>query len=173
MIKTIYGNRVKLRALALDDSQDVYKNIQDDSIAYNTPLKLPYSLQDSIDYIHRCTSNDSHLEFGISHYDSKEIIGVVSIYNVNSSLPFIGYWIAKKYRGLGYAKEAVALILQYNQQSLHLTQLEATVLSSNLPSIRLLESFNFKYTKASTIKVNENNCSMVHYSWSEDAIEST
>jgi hypothetical protein len=49
MTNIIYGTRIKLRPLTTNDSQDIYPNIQDESIATHTPLKLPYSIQDCIE----------------------------------------------------------------------------------------------------------------------------
>ncbi|MCO4784269.1 MAG: GNAT family N-acetyltransferase [Candidatus Cloacimonetes bacterium] len=172
--KTIYGKRIKLRKLCHADAQDIFNNIHDNEVSKNTPLKLPYNYEDCIAYIDRSTLNPAHKEFGIQHYDSKEIIGVISIYNYTSKLPFIGYWLTKKFRKLGYAQESLELLIKYCNIQLRLKKIEATVFDTNLASIELLKRNGFNYTKSTIVsKANSSDeQTLEHYCFTE-AIAST
>lgn len=55
----------------------------------------------------------------------------------------IGYHIAKRYTGKGYATEAVSLFLAYLAQSTDIPEIYATALASNKASIRVLEKNGF------------------------------
>ncbi|PCJ15428.1 MAG: hypothetical protein COB02_18070 [Candidatus Cloacimonadota bacterium] len=161
----IYGKRIKLRQLSFQDQSDIYHNIQDQEIDFNTPIVFPFSLKNAIEYIIKSNSNKNHVEFGIEHYDSNQIIGVMSLYNIHSDKPFIGYWLTKKFRGLSYTKEALQLILKFSKNKLNIYKLEATVLSTNIASIKLLEGFNFNYKKTTEnfIKIKSKFYDLKHF----------
>ncbi|MCJ8344707.1 GNAT family N-acetyltransferase [bacterium] len=165
MTHVLYGKRIKLRKLLNTDQMDIYHHIQDEEIRINTPLALPFSLSDVQDYIEKANLNQNHQQFGIEHYDSEQVIGVVSIYNIHSEKPFVGYWISKSYRQMGLSKEALQLILAFNLEKLFLPLIYATVLDRNIASIKVLTSSGFKYSHSSEDlqKNNGKNHQIMHY----------
>lgn len=86
------------------------------------------------------------LNFGIYLYETNQLIGHISLYNVKR-LPFlsgfVGYSIDEAQAGNGYATEALSLVADYAFQRLSLHRLEAYVSPENEGSIRTLEKNEF------------------------------
>ncbi len=75
-----------------------------------------------------------------------KIIGTVSLRNIvhgSYNKCEIGYKLSSAYHGKGYAKEAIARIIQLAFTELDLHRIEAYCMPGNEPSINLLESLNF------------------------------
>ena len=72
-------------------------------------------------------------------------IGMCAIYDFEQSRSArIGYWINKDYRGRGYGKEAVRLLVDLAFSDLGIKRIVAVSKNSNGASIRLLTSLGFK-----------------------------
>ena len=73
-----------------------------------------------------------------------QVIGRVSIrHTLNDSLlergGHIGYWVAAKFRGLGYASEMFAQSLRHCRLELKMDKILVTCSEKNIPSIKLIE----------------------------------
>lgn len=94
----------------------------------------------------RAYREERELNFGIYLYETNQLIGHISLYNVKR-LPFlsgfVGYSIDEGQIGNGYATEALSLVVDYAFQRLHLHRLEAYVSPENEGSIRTLEKNEF------------------------------
>ena len=84
---------------------------------------------------------------GIELKETKEIIGMVSLMNVDydNKNAEIGYWLGKKYWGKGIMKEAIKLILDFGFKKLKLVRIYAKVMHPNITLAKLLEKSGFKY----------------------------
>ena len=84
---------------------------------------------------------------GIEFKETKEIIGMVSLMNVDydNKNAEIGYWLGKKYWGKGIMKEAIKLILDFGFKKLKLVRIYAKVMHPNITLAKLLEKSGFKY----------------------------
>ena len=58
----------------------------------------------------------------------------------------IGYMLHAHYRGKGYMSEAILMALNYGWQTLELDRIIAITATENTPSIKLLQSCEFKRT---------------------------
>ncbi len=84
-------------------------------------------------------------EFGI--FEEKELIGKIKLSNLVRGAcqwAVLGYWLDEDQRNKGYATQAVRGILRFAFQELGLHRIQASVLPSNLPSIRVLEKCGFE-----------------------------
>ncbi|UOQ42823.1 GNAT family N-acetyltransferase [Halobacillus salinarum] len=89
---------------------------------------------------------DNEYHFGIFTSIDEKLVGTINLFQViRGSLQsaFIGYFISKKHNGLGYATEAVKLIVDYSFNQLELHRIEAGVIPQNTASIRVLEKAGF------------------------------
>ena len=89
----------------------------------------------------------AYLRYYIFEKNREEVIGTVSVgqlrpYPYNSGV--LGYKMAGRYMGRGYATEAVASMCEAAFGYLGLHRLEAYVLDENIPSIRVLDKNGFK-----------------------------
>jgi [ribosomal protein S5]-alanine N-acetyltransferase len=75
------------------------------------------------------------------------LLGGITISNVrrgSSQTAALGYWMGKPYTGRGYMQQAVKTLLPFAFQSLRLHRIEAASMTSNAPSIRVLEASGFR-----------------------------
>ena len=111
-----------------------------------------YQEQDSIDGIKRF---QEHLQtYGYTIYacelkSSNEFIGFVGLYN-RSDMPFspcveIGWRLAQKYWGNGYAPEAAAKCLEIGFSEFGLDEIVAFTPKINIPSERVMQKIGMAY----------------------------
>ncbi len=101
------------------------------------------------------------LDFELEHYKKNsllrlymfekenpfKIVGTLCFRNIAQACyksATLGYKMDKGYRRKGYMSEAISKGLEIMDEELHLHRVEAIVLPSNNPSIRLLEKLNFE-----------------------------
>ena len=142
--------KIILQELGVDDAQALLQiNIDNKEYFENwMPLKPDasyYSLQgqlDKIESIYQKSKNDECYSFGIFLEESKTLIGNVSFYFVQRGPHqscMVGYQIAEKYTGKGYATKAVSLSLEIAFKKLHFHRVRAEAQPENKGSIRVLE----------------------------------
>lgn len=88
----------------------------------------------------------SSIRFWVFLKDSEQIIGTISFHNINRTFfqnCQIGYKFDPCFWNQGYAKESIRKGISIIFDEIGLRRIEAMVLPSNTPSIRLLESLGF------------------------------
>jgi ribosomal-protein-alanine N-acetyltransferase len=148
MLKTM---RLILRKLRLSDINDLIESGNDYDIHYNSffLMKFPFGKKEAIEVINEQKKSKNLKRFGIEIKDSKIIIGVIDLYNINekSKKLKLGYWIGHKYRRNGYATEAVKKIIEYVFENFEIEKIIATTLVNNLASQKFLEKLGFEKKK--------------------------
>ena len=73
-------------------------------------------------------------------------VGIVDLYEVSQRhlRAFIGIYICKEFRGKGYADEALRLIEEYAQNTLHLHQLGAKIEESHTRAVKRFSELGYK-----------------------------
>jgi RimJ/RimL family protein N-acetyltransferase len=146
----LIGERIILRPLKISDAKDIFFNIQDKKIAENTlRIPWPYRLKDAINFIknsQKSLKKRKGFIFGIELKEKKEVVGVISLENVDFEHRHaeVGYWLGKKYRGKGIMTEAGKLVLNFAFEKLKLHRVDAGVFSDNLISQKVLKKLGFK-----------------------------
>ena len=138
------GN-ISLRAVEPKDVGVLEKWENDPSIWKVSQTLVPFSKETLRQYIN--TAQDIHvhnqIRFIIEH--NEICIGTIDIFDyvpVNLRAG-VGIMIESTYRGKGYAKSALELIVNYCKQILFLRQLYCNIIEDNEPSIRLFETAGF------------------------------
>jgi len=136
-------DKLKLRKIRPSDIPSLLKycnnkNISDQII--NIPY--PYLEDDAIfrmNFVLQGFKNKERYVFAISLKDSEELIGEIGLHldKVNNSAQF-GYWIAEPFWGKGIATEALAAILKFGFETLHLHKIYATHYPDNLSSGKVM-----------------------------------
>ncbi len=143
------GERVSLRPLKRSDQASLQKYANDWQVARYLPLMpFPYKLEHArrwINITHRTARNKTEYHLGVHLTGKDEIIGMVGLMKVNwnSRNAELGYWMARKYWGRGYMREAISLMLRYAFKDLRLVRVYAVVLDTNIPSVKVLERVGF------------------------------
>lgn len=143
--------RLIIRELEDQDAGAFSENGNDKEINYfNWYLPFPLTLAKAKKIIlKRKAPNETHrwlYELAIILKETKEFIGIVSLYDVSKpdKKTMIGYWIGKKYRGRGYAKEAVKKMIDFSFESLELNKISAKTMAENEKSKCLLKKMGFE-----------------------------
>jgi ribosomal-protein-alanine N-acetyltransferase len=91
-------------------------------------------------------ADGSGVRFGIELLATGELIGNASLHHFfeQNRRCEIGYALASKFWGQGYATEALAALLDYGFQSLDLNRVEADIDPRNVGSARVLEKLGFR-----------------------------
>lgn len=146
----IEGKQINLRKLKKLDAPAICQNAKDFDIARYTTLPHPYKLKNAKEFIkmtHQKIRKKKAFELGIELKETKEIIGMMSLMNIdyNNKNAEIGYWLGKKYWGKKIMKEAIKLILNFGFKKLRLVRIYARVMHPNISSAKLLEKSGFQY----------------------------
>lgn len=97
--------------------------------------------------------------------DTTRIIGSVNFYNITYE-PFfncqLGYKLDYNYTGYGYAFESVSAGIEiFFKHHPNIHRIEANIMPSNTPSIKLIEKLGFNYEGISTSSIR------INYNWED------
>ena len=128
------------------------------------PLWSPGELERSsfvkrVRMFEKFSTNDEAYSFLIFKNENTEFIGELNISNIQRGIIqscSIGYWIAKKYEGLGMMSESLELVKSFIFNQLKLHRIEAACLPHNSPSLKVLLKNGFKIegTARKLLKIN-------------------
>lgn len=141
------GKSVYLRALTEEDMTSIYRACQDEEIIYMTGTRQSFTLDDIIERYKQFDLDDTRINFAICLLDSQEMIGDLSILDIDVSNKKAGFRIAlhsKNYTGKGYGTEATKLAQKVSFEELKLNRLELEVFSHNIRGIKAYEKAGFR-----------------------------
>jgi len=147
--KTYLENeRIYLRAIEPVDLEIMYEIENHPSIWEVSGFTVPYSRYLLKQYIQNSSHDifsDKQLRLMIVRKSDNCSIGIIDI---TDFVPLhgrgaVGIVIIDKYRGQGYAKEALELLCTYSFEYVHMKQLYAYVAADNAESISLFNSCGF------------------------------
>lgn len=140
-------DQVTLRSWKASDRDSLVKHANNRHIWRNLTDQFPhpYTLEDADFFIDFATNGDERLlHLCIDH--AGEAIGSIGItigrYNKRYT-GSMGYWLSQDYWGRGIATRAVAAITKHTFKTRELKRIEASVLSWNPSSVRVLEKNGF------------------------------
>ena len=133
----------------MDESmyEDVYLNSQDEDNRRFVPDEVFDSLEETkevVDHIIASyNSSDGPFIYAVIRKKDNANIGYVQLVKIEQGWE-IGYHIAKRYTGHGYATEAVKLFLDYIRNNMDIKQVYGIALFENKASRRVLEKCGFE-----------------------------
>ena len=139
---------VYLSTLEREDAETLQSIGNDPEIAHNSPsIPYPYKLEQAVLLVEVAAQKYiSREEFHLGiRLPGNELIGLCALSSIDyaNKKAELGYWLARKQWGRGYAKEAIELILGFGYGKLGLNRIYAKVLTTNERSIGLLGSLGF------------------------------
>jgi [ribosomal protein S5]-alanine N-acetyltransferase len=157
----IKGQKINLRQLKRKDAEDISKHLNNREVSrYTARIPYPYKLEYAQEFIKKSLrQKKDQIVWGIEDPLTKKIIGIIDLTSINyhdSKGAILGYWLGKKYWGQGIMTEVVKLVLNYAFQKLKLVRVQATVMHTNKPSMRVLEKCDFKQEGILRKKVYKN-----------------
>ena len=143
------GNEnITLRVAEPYDADTIFRWENDMEIWHVSDTVVPFSKHQIEQFL--LNNNDlvteKQLRLMIDDNQSHTTVGCIDLYDYDSfnERAGIGILIDKNHRGKGYAKQAIALLLDYCFNTLLLNQLYALTLASSTDSILLFESLGFE-----------------------------
>lgn len=143
------GDRVALRRLGGEDVPRLYEIFSDPEVSRywsSGPLESPAGAQLLLEEIDSLWEEGTLFQWGIARVPEDDVVGTCTLFQVDREhgRGEVGYALAYRFWGRGYATEALSLLLGYVFHDLGLHRLEADVDPRNAPSIRLLERLGFR-----------------------------
>lgn len=143
---TITTERLLLRELRIEDAEDVLLFRGDPYVQrFNSePLQTVAEAEQFIEEMHAAHPHD-YLIWGLTLHDSDVVMGAVGLgsWNKYHRRAEIGYDLAQRYWGNGFATEAAQAVLGFGFEQLNLNRIYARTIADNHESTRLLERVGF------------------------------
>ena len=142
------NEKVALRIAEPNDADAIYRWENDMDVWRDSETRVPYSMRQIEQFL--LNNNDlvseKQLRLMIEDAQNGIQVGCIDIYDYDefNSRAGFGILIDGKYKGQGYAKNAIALLLDYCFNTLLLNQIYVMVLASNIESTFLFESLGFE-----------------------------
>ena len=142
------GARVRLRPVAPQDADAVFRACQDPDIQHFTQVPVPYSRADADGFVAfgaRAWADGVTAVFAVCDRVSGEFLGVVSVVGADNETGAagFGYWTAPWGRRRGATSEAAGLAVAWALAEGGLSQLTAEAELANPASMRVLERSGF------------------------------
>jgi RimJ/RimL family protein N-acetyltransferase len=141
----IETDRLRIRALRGDDLTNLVALINNWEIArWVSSVPHPYTEADGREWIARVQQDHATgrpLRFAIALRECDRLIGGVGLDGSTgdeSDEPALGYWVGQPHWGNGYAREAVAAVIEYGLRTLGMATIRAYTDPSNLASQKVL-----------------------------------
>lgn len=141
--------RLILRPLNTNDKQAIFE-YHSNAECNKYQGWIPKTLSDVEQFIGKLApipnQVDTWFQLAIIEKESEKLIGDVGIHfigNENKQVG-LGYTLAQKYQGLGFANEAITRTIDYLFLDLKKHRITASVDPNNISSIRLLEKLGFR-----------------------------
>ncbi|MEK4628746.1 GNAT family protein [Solibacillus sp. FSL R7-0682] len=140
------SERIFLRPLCELDATIILESTMDQEIRYMTGTKSIFSLDQIIKHIEHINNDESRYDFAICLKESDEMIGELSILDIDEDNKKAGFRIsmaAISLTGKGDGTEAIKIVLQFVFEQLQLNRLQLEVFSHNTRGIRAYEKIGF------------------------------
>ena len=136
--------RLTLRPLHGADADDIVRGVGDPAVARMLArVPLPYRRAHAEDFIaHAQRSAHAGRNLILAIVEDRRAIGIISIENLPTRCA-LGYWLARRAWGRGFATEAGAAILAYGFDLLGLRQIRSAVAAENRASLHVQQKLGF------------------------------
>ncbi|WP_413173375.1 GNAT family N-acetyltransferase [Anabaena azotica] len=146
-LTNINGTRIYLKNLELENLDKIYiwkNDFQLGNLVMAHPL--PVNKTQVENWLKNNQSDKNQILFGIFILNTDDCIGIVRLMFIDwiSATADLGIYIGdSEYRGQGFGKEVIKLILNYGFMGINLHKICLKVLESNVNAIRCYQSIGF------------------------------
>ena len=144
----IKNDIISLRIAEPNDATLIYRWENDMRVWQDSETRVPFSMRQIEQFLLNNNDLMSEKQLRLMIEDAKNgaQVGCIDIYDYDEFNLRAGFGILidEKYRGKGYAKNAIKLLSEYCFNTLLLNQIYALVLASNIESMFLFESLGFE-----------------------------
>ena len=148
----IVTERLLLRQLISSDDNEIFIMRSDPRILKYLDMPPAKDIEAARNFITRINNNVKNNEsiyWGICLKDNPRLIGTICLWNISNEnfSADSGYVLMNEHQGKGYMVEALKKVLLYGFENMGLKTIHADVDPNNIPSINLLEKYNFTQAK--------------------------
>lgn len=142
-------NRLKLRALSMDDAETIFALRSDPEINKYLNREISTSVEDARNFIRKISegvATDTFIYWAITLTENNEFVGTIGLFSFSDTNQQceIGYELLPRYQRQGIMKEAAIAVIGYAFQTLGIQKIEAFTHKDNNSSTKLLEAIHFK-----------------------------
>jgi len=143
------GKKVRIREYRKEDISLKLSFINDWEVMHGLVADTPYplTLHEEEKYFESISGTADTYRFAIESLEYKKFIGGCSVNDVDwkNSVATIGIFIGdKNYRGKGYGKDAMIVLLRFIFEQMNINKIRLIVYSFNQSAIKLYEKVGFK-----------------------------
>ena len=143
------SQRLRLRALDLQDEQEIFALRSDDRVNAYLDRHPAQSIEDAREFIRKIqslTETGESFYWAICVKENPRLIGTICYFNYSKAeaTAEIGYELHPFYQGKGIMQEALLLVIQFGFQVMELKSITACPTKENMKSIQLLKRNGFK-----------------------------
>jgi Acetyltransferases, including N-acetylases of ribosomal proteins len=147
MKKYIESERIFLRPVLVDDIDAIYSYRSLEEVAKYQYWE-PYTRDKAVEFVNQCINQDLQqreewIGLMITSQKNNNIVGDCAI-KVTDNYAEVGCNISPLHQKKGYAKEALALLIDYFFQTTEIKEIIGITDSENKASIRMMESLGMK-----------------------------
>ncbi|WKE64037.1 GNAT family N-acetyltransferase [Gallaecimonas kandeliae] len=147
--REIVTERLLLRRFVISDAKRVQSLAGNKEVA-NTTASIPYPYPDGLAEKWIATHEDNFanratVTYAVTLKDSSDLIGCVSMLNLNSGQPELGYWIGVDYWGKGFCTEACRAFIDHCIEAFGFKAIYGKHLAINPASGRVMEKCGLTY----------------------------
>ncbi|EIT84469.1 aminoglycoside N6'-acetyltransferase [Fictibacillus macauensis ZFHKF-1] len=142
----LISKRLYLRELTEVDAPILLEGTRDQELRYMTGTKLNFTLEQIKAHIQHINHDESRYDFAICLKENDQMIGELSILDIDQENKKAGFRIALNsmaLTGQGYGTEAIKVILPFVFEELQLNRLQLEVFDHNLRGITAYEKVGF------------------------------
>ena len=146
-VPTLHYGLITLRKPEERDIVPLFEGVQDPIIPQFTRIPANYQMANAEHYVRERSPNGftmrTELQLALE-YDGK-FAGALSFHtlDLDSAKAEIGYWLTADVRGKGVATAATRLLTEYGFESIGFHRIEALVVASNVPSLKVLKNAGY------------------------------
>ena len=143
----VENNVMEIRLMDTSMFYDVWQNSLDENNRTYVPDEVFETLEDATEVVNQIIESyeneDGPFVFAVIRKQDNANIGYVQLVKIEEGWE-IGYHIAMKYAGNGYATEAVKLFLKYLKDNSDIKEIYGVALAENKASRRVLQKCGFE-----------------------------
>lgn len=143
----LFGPNLILRIASLEDIDVIllWENNPEHWLVSNT--REAFSREDIVSFISAENDLANANQLRLMAFDENKMpVGCIDLfdYDLRNSRVGLGILVDKQYRGMGYAKEMLQLVIEHCLHVLNLNSLHAEILEENSASVKLFEGAGFE-----------------------------
>lgn len=149
-IPTLETNRLILRKMSLDDTDEMYEYAKSPQVTkyltWSPHVNKAYTFE-YLSYLQTRYKSGDFFDWSIILKDSEKMIGTCGFtrFDYHNNSAEIGYVINPEYSGQGIATEATSRVIRFGFEALSLRRIECKFIIENQASRRVMEKNNMTF----------------------------